>query len=304
MERVSVVVPAHNAGPFLAQALASVVGQTYPAAEIIVVNDGSTDGTSAVARRFGSAAVLIETPVARGPSAARNAAIQRASGDVIAFLDADDVWEPHKLERLLPACRRGAALVCCDARLLDERGLQATTLLADRLATLPRELGPVERPFERLIGDNFVITSTAMVTRDALARAGDFDTSLRSVEDRDLWIRVAAIGPVWFSGEPLVIKRAHAAGISRDHALAARSRLRVMRKVRVSHPERVRAMGALWRRYLAAALLDAGYGCRMEGRRGEACVRYLESFLAQPRLGPLRGIVGALAGRSLRARGG
>jgi glycosyltransferase involved in cell wall biosynthesis len=102
---VTAVIPAHNAAPFIGEALDSVLHQTIPPTEIIVVDDGSTDGTPAVARRCDPLVHVIEQPQ-RGVSAARNAGIAAAKGEFIAFLDADDVWAPPKIERQLAAFAR------------------------------------------------------------------------------------------------------------------------------------------------------------------------------------------------------
>jgi hypothetical protein len=99
---VTAVIPAHNAAPFIGEALDSALHQTIPPTQIIVVDDGSTDGTPAVARRCDPSVHVIEQPQ-RGVSAARNAGIAAATGEFIAFLDADDVWAPAKIERQLAA---------------------------------------------------------------------------------------------------------------------------------------------------------------------------------------------------------
>ena len=98
MPRVSVMIPAHNAAAFIREAVDSVLSQTHRADEIIVVDDGSTDDTVAMLSAYGAAIRVMRQPQ-RGVSAARNAGIQAASGELIAFLDADDVWLPDKLTR-------------------------------------------------------------------------------------------------------------------------------------------------------------------------------------------------------------
>ncbi|MGD0401058.1 MAG: glycosyltransferase family A protein [Syntrophobacteraceae bacterium] len=97
LKRISVIIPSYNAEKFLSEAIESVLHQTCPAEEIIVVDDGSVDSTVSIARSFGSSVIVIRQSNA-GPSAARNAGVKNASGELIAFLDADDLWECDKLE--------------------------------------------------------------------------------------------------------------------------------------------------------------------------------------------------------------
>lgn len=115
--RASVIVPAYNAGRYLAEALDSALAQTLPAHEILLIDDGSTDDTPAVAARYAGRVVHVRQPN-RGVSAARNAGIDRATGDWLAFLDADDLWDPRFLERVRPVCLSAPrpALVFTDFR--------------------------------------------------------------------------------------------------------------------------------------------------------------------------------------------
>jgi glycosyltransferase involved in cell wall biosynthesis len=96
--RISVIIPAYNVEVFLSETIVSVLKQTYPVDEVIVVDDGSTDRTADIAESFDGVVHVIRQDNA-GASFARNRALRHASGDIIAFLDADDLWEPHKLER-------------------------------------------------------------------------------------------------------------------------------------------------------------------------------------------------------------
>lgn len=110
-ERVSVIIPSYNCAPYLSEAIESVLDQSHPPAEVIVVDDGSTDDSLEIARGFGARIRLLAQANA-GVSAARNRAIEEATGDWLAFLDADDVWLPTKLERQLAAVEGRPDVVC------------------------------------------------------------------------------------------------------------------------------------------------------------------------------------------------
>jgi glycosyltransferase involved in cell wall biosynthesis len=182
---VSVVVPAHNAAATLGPALASVAHQTVPPTQVLVVDDGSTDDTAAVARGAPLELEVIPTGAPSGPAAARNAGTAHAVGEWVAFLDADDVWHSRKLEVQLEAARRkpGTVLVASDW----VRG------------TPPTPDGPVGMRVLRtghILSLNRFQTSTVLVRRDVLSSVGGFDPTLDGAEDWDLWLRASALGPV------------------------------------------------------------------------------------------------------------
>src|ERR1043165_8653356 len=104
--RISVVIPTYNSAPFLPETLDSVFAQTYPAHEVIVVDDGSTDNTEEVLRAYAGRITYVKQANA-GVSSARNAAIERATGNWFALLDSDDIWKPQKLERQVNFLRGG-----------------------------------------------------------------------------------------------------------------------------------------------------------------------------------------------------
>src|SRR5262245_41508013 len=109
--RVSVVIPCYNARPYLEETIRSVFSQTFTPCEILVVDDGSSDGSAHVAEGFGDRVRVIRQRN-QGECAARNAGLQAACGEWIAFLDADDVWKPNKLELQVAAVRRHEEVVC------------------------------------------------------------------------------------------------------------------------------------------------------------------------------------------------
>lgn len=181
---VSVVIPTYQRAALLEEAVRSVLAQTYPHLEVLVEDDGSTDGSGEAMARLGDPRISYRRePNVGRPAPVRNRGIARARGELVAFLDSDDVWEPGKLEAQVPVLEGDPSLlaVSCDA-----------TWLPPRDRTLVRLRTMVRPSFEELLARNVVITSAIVVRREALAAIGGFDESpaLRSVEDYDLWIRL------------------------------------------------------------------------------------------------------------------
>ncbi len=218
---VGVVIPAHDAATTLAAAVRSVLAQSVPVAEIVVVDDGSSDGTAAVARSFGSRVTVVQQPCA-GPSRARNAGIARIASPWVAFLDADDEWAPDKLERQLRVVREdpGVLLVASEWQ-RDDAG-------ADPVHAGAGPVSPV--PLSQLVLLNRFQTSTVLVRRDALCRAGGFDPRLDGAEDWDLWVRLAHLGRIVKVDLPLVRYTDVADGYSKDLVRHHRAALEVVRR--------------------------------------------------------------------------
>ncbi len=205
--RVSVVIPAHNAARWIGDAIAGVLAQTHAAAECIVVDDGSADGTSVIAASFHGVRVIAQANA--GVAAARNAGAAAATGDLLAFLDADDAWVPRRLEAMLGA--QGdvvlSAAAVCDADL--------------------RPLGPIRRlsrPLDvprLLLGNPELVScsSNLLIARRAFAQLGGFDERLSTSADWDLLARLLARGPLAYVDEPLTLYRLHRDNMSVDVAL-------------------------------------------------------------------------------------
>jgi glycosyltransferase involved in cell wall biosynthesis len=183
MLTVSVVIPSYNSASYLGEALKSVRDQTRPADEVIVVDDRSSDGTAEIARAAG--AVCLSTPRNAGPSAARNIGISAARGDLVAFLDADDVWEPHHLATLVPLLERNPEAALAYSR-VRKFGVQT----GDSPPSLP-EGTPTEAFWTLLRTNNVIPQMAAVVRREALLAAGGYEESMRHSEDYDLWLRIA-----------------------------------------------------------------------------------------------------------------
>jgi glycosyltransferase involved in cell wall biosynthesis len=202
---VSAVVPVHNGERFVAEAIESVLAQTYAPLECVVVDDDSTDGTAAVLDRFGGRIVRVASS-ARNAAAARNAGVAAARGELLAFLDADDLWEPAKIERQVELMRSdgGLGLVYCGLAFVGEDGRPLGSASPPEPAAALRNTLLSEPPFVGL-------AQTGLVRRTAFEACDGFDTSMRRAEDGDLTWRLAARFRVAAVPEPLARYRHHPA---------------------------------------------------------------------------------------------
>src|SRR5579871_59984 len=175
--RVSVIIPLYQGERYIAPCLKSALRQTYPVWEILVVDDGSQDQGPEIARGFGAPVRVISQPNG-GPGAARNTGCQQATGDILAFLDQDDLWQPEKLERQLPYFSDPqVSLVHC--------------------AATPWNLNVSEprcNTFDELWERNRIVQSSALLRRAVFEELGPFETDMIGVEDYNYWLRVAAAG--------------------------------------------------------------------------------------------------------------
>ena len=182
--KYSVVIPAHNAAEFLASALESVRSQRLLPEAVIVVDDGSSDGTARIAASHG--AVVIVNKTARGPSAARNAGVAATSTDLIAFLDADDEWTPEHAEQTVGAhTKHGVIFSAASATQIGAA--------SGRVPTADIGVDPVDLR-DVLMYENPILQSGVVIRRDAFDGVGGYDESMRFAEDYDLWNRVADVG--------------------------------------------------------------------------------------------------------------
>jgi glycosyltransferase involved in cell wall biosynthesis len=189
--KVSVIIPAYNAASFIAETLDSVFAQTFADYEVIVINDGSPD-TAELERALAPylARLRYLKQENRGVSAARNAGLKAARGELVAFLDADDLWLPNYLNRQLGIIRdRGCDLVCANALFFGETKDSGLTYM-DVLEADSPWIGDATF-LELLTAERSLITSGIVARRKLLFDAGLFDETLRNAEDLDLWLRLA-----------------------------------------------------------------------------------------------------------------
>ena len=186
---VSVIMPARNAATTLESTLAALSSQTFATWELCVTDDGSSDGTADLIHRWGrtiSQRVSIVRAESEGPSAARNRAVLQGQGHFLAFLDADDLWHPEKLERQVSMLSENSDLdgVTCGYRIVSNDDTQAPTVVEFNWSTLAL------KDWALLEGKGPALCSTLMLRRQAFESCGGFDSALRNLEDVDIVLRM------------------------------------------------------------------------------------------------------------------
>lgn len=217
---VTVTICLHNSSAFVEDALASVLGQTFSDFELLLVDDGSSDGTiDLIADRFHDDRIRIIRQSHQGIGAARAVSLSNARGEYIAFLDHDDVWAPEKLERQVGILRQRAdiALLFSDSTLVDLRGAVLGRL--GELYGYPSLRPLLADPYHALLTRNcFIDVSSVTARRDVLRAVGGFDSRWRFVEDYDLWLRVARRHKLEYVADSLVTRRVHDGQFTRQRA--------------------------------------------------------------------------------------
>jgi glycosyltransferase involved in cell wall biosynthesis len=200
--KISVVIPAYNAARFLPRCVESVLAQTLEPEEIIVVDDGSKDDTTAVAQGLG---VKVITQPNGGLSAARNTGMRHAKSDWIALLDADDLWAPEKLRLQANKVRDDTVLVYTGIRIFDDNGTRQLCL-AD----------PPSVTCRLLRYRNPIAPSSVLARRDEMTRDNGFREDIRACEDWEMWVRLMRLGKFEFVPEPVTDYYVYPGSMSAD----------------------------------------------------------------------------------------
>lgn len=206
---VSAVIPTYNRARYVAEAIDSVLAQSRPLDEIVVVDDGSTDETPETLKQYGDAIRYVRQENL-GPSAARNRGIKESHGDLVAFLDSDDLWVAQKIEMQLNFFHSNPGIDFAFGNMVsfssESEGESAEIKDAAVEEYLVAHQMNLVRMFELLIVQNFVATGTVMARRTSLNRVGDFDESRFISEDYDYWLR-AAVSCRWGFVNSILMKR-------------------------------------------------------------------------------------------------
>ncbi len=275
---ISVIIPSYNSESFVCDAVRSVLAQTFSPLEILVIDDGSTDNTRGVLEQFGDR-IRYYRQENRGPASARNTGIHFASGKLLAFLDADDVWLPDKLSKQYNVLAQQS-----------EIGLVHSDIRYWHQDTGEKNLKWVGR--ERFAGDcyiclfyeNRVLTSSILVRKECFGKAGLFDERLGRAEDWDMLIRIARHYRFAYIPEPLIDYRLHGAGLTNNEARMRESELRVLVKALRADPQLTKQLGKSFiNNMLAHKSLCIGYQFLEDGDIKTARYYFGKAFVFDPR---------------------
>ena len=266
----SVIIPTYNRWPLVVEAVDSVLAQSFQDIEIIVVDDGSTDGTTNRLAKFDGRLRLFTT-TRRGVAAARNFGVSQAQGCYVAFLDSDDLWLPGKLQTQIAFLDRYPEIQICQTdEIWVRNGVRVNPKAMHR-----KPSGDI---FVRSLDLCLISPSAVMMTRELFQRIGGFDESFPVCEDYDLWLRVTSVYSVPLIPEALVVKRGgHADQLSRSLWGMDRYRVLALQKILRSGLDGVPRTAA--RDVLRRKVLILAQGARKRGKEQEA--RDYEATLAE-----------------------
>lgn len=286
---VSVVIPSYNSARWVGEAIESVLGQSFPDWELLLVDDGSTDNTRAVVARYTDPRVRYIYQENQERSAARNRGVREAQGAFVAFLDADDLWLPEKLAEQVKVFEREPAvgLVYAGTYVVEEDG---RPFFQQRC----QHRGFVVRPL--LVEDNIVAgsASSAMVRRECFERVGYWDETLAVCEDWEMWLRIARSYLFDFVPQPLVKVRTHGNNTQKQAEKMRRGTLDFFARV-LANPALENEVRPLRRRVRSLAFFMVGRAFYAAREMGLARRYFLRSIA----LYPLQGRAWQYGARSL-----
>jgi len=216
----SVIIPAYNTEAYVGEAIESALMQHDVQKEVILVDDGSTDKTIDIVKGFGDR-VRVVNQANQGPAAARNNGARTARGNVLAFLDADDVWFPNKLRSQSKKIQDGFTMVYTNRYNIGGAG-KSQEPLSDKLAMNEGDI------WIDLLYMNMITTSSVVIMKDTFNQFGGFRDDLPPCEDWNLWLKCAESHKVGYCVEPLLKYRIHPGGISKNYVSMSKKREEVV----------------------------------------------------------------------------
>ena len=230
MPKVSVIIPAYNAMSYLPQTLESVLNQTYQDFEVIIVDDGSTDNVEDWIKKVTDSKVKYISQQNQGPAVARNTGITNSKGTYIAFLDADDLWHPQKLEKQVDILDKSpkVGLVYSWVGSVDEQGTVNSKI---------RKNYAEGNVWQKIIEHNIIeCGSNPMIRRACFEQVGKFDPQIAYAQDWQMWLKIASFYDFKVVKESLVYYRAHSGNRSKKWYLMEQNYQALIEKVFASMP--------------------------------------------------------------------
>lgn len=285
----SVIIPAYNAEAYIDETIKSVLWQNDVDFEIIVVDDGSTDNTLGIISNFGERVRIVRQKNS-GPAEARNNGVREAKGNVIAFLDSDDIWLPDKLSAQKKKLNDGFDIVYTNRFNIGQIG-DLPELQSNVVSMREGDL------WEDLLSANMITTSSVVIVKELFERNGGFCNELPPCEDWDLWLRCSEEHLIGYCSEPLVKYRCHADGISRNYKLMSEMRSRVISNALTS--KRGQTLAAIEKRKISAKTWSAsGWDAAKAKDISKSLAYYSRALQMWPFMGSIwYDVARALAGR-------
>jgi len=278
---VSVIIPTYNYANFIGEAIGSVIAQTYKKLEIVIVDDGSTDNTREIVKHFIEKTKIVSISYVyqdnKGPSAARNAGIRQSSGEYVAFLDADDIWLPNKLQLQMDIISkdRSIGLITCGRYDIDKDG-----------EVLGPFLGFKNKNRYKLLNEFFTRNvicaggSSTLIRRKCFNELGVFDETLAVAEDWDMWLRICKIYRFESINIPLIKVRIHEGSQS---YYASKNLINEFKFIdKIFSDKAFKRKWFLKRKAYSYRYYSAAIACKDVKRRSEALKYFIKSFFLFP----------------------
>ncbi len=285
--KVSVIIPVYNGGKYISHAIESVLAQTYKEMEIIVADDGSADRTAEIVKSYQQTHGLIDKrknliyiyQKNQGTAAARNKGIVNSTGEYIALLDHDDIWEPEKIELQVKYMieHQEVGMVHSDAGFIDKDG----NLIDDMKR--PKGFTVYGRCFKELFVQNKIRASTAFIRRSCLDKVGLFDEAIKYVEDWDLWLRIAREFRVGYIDRILAFYRLHDANISHNKIEQQKYVYKIRNKILRVYPDTWSKIGgSITKKILFENVYRVANLCHDSKHYYKAILYYLKALTMNP----------------------
>jgi glycosyltransferase involved in cell wall biosynthesis len=255
---VSVIIPAYNSLKWVKRAVNSVIRQTYRNVEVIVVDDGSTDGTFEYVKTNIPEITLLQQPN-KGVAAARNLGVRHSKGEFVAFLDADDLWAPEKLKLQMVIFEKYPSCGLCATDAVSFSFTEKEPELdSDYAFQVINNSVLIDVDIKTLFRENIINTSSAVVRRDVFDKAGHFDENLRRTEDYDLWLRICDNWKIYYMDIPLIGYQITSGSLSTNTLGRGTTMLQVFEKWLKKYPQLVKPRIAKYSLSVTRKLLRSG----------------------------------------------